>query len=91
MNKNFFKPRFRISKVYQSDKKTVCGFSVHVRYWWMPLWSVAWMSVESANGGIRFDDACFDTEDEAVDYISRRFSIIRYNDIKDGGRNGDRR
>lgn len=89
MNKNFFKPRFRISKVYQQDKSTACGYSVQVRYWWMPLWCVAWMSVDSPSGGIRFEDAFFPTEDEAVDYIRRRFSIIRYPELVNGGSDGE--
>lgn len=71
-----FKPKFRISKFYRQASPTHDGenpyndgFLVSIRYWWWPLWASAWIPGT-------FLIAKFKTEDEAIDYIKRRYNTI---------------
>ena len=82
MNKSFFKPKFRIMqaftvnslKTYERD-----GFVVEVKYWWFPVWVTATLTVIEG-GKIITGFASFKTEEDAKDYISRRWTVYGYSD-----------
>ena len=40
MNKNFFKPKFKIQRVYNTGNEATL-YSVSVMYWWFPVWFIA--------------------------------------------------
>ncbi len=79
MDKNFFKPKFRISKTYTKDSKEK-GFIVSIRYWWLPFWFIA-KHIGTAL------DAEFKDEAQAEDYINRRFNIITFEEYGKAKRN----
>ena len=75
MNKNFFKPKFKIQRVYSTDREATL-YSVSVMYWWFPVWVMALRQVIMREGNVNSGVAVFNSEDDAVEYIKRRYNII---------------
>jgi len=83
MNKNFFKPKFRIRRSFvghEIDKTQEFGYLVEVKYWWFPIWVTANINVINS-GKLETSFANFMTEEQAHDYISRRYVIYSFNDM----------
>lgn len=78
MNKiiSFFKPKFRIRQVYDTEKK-VAGYLVEVRIWWFPFWIAANMHIVD-QGKVTTSYAIFNDENSAGEYILRRYTIYSY-------------
>ena len=75
MNKNFFKPKFRILKIY-NPKGQSTGYIVSVSYWWFPIWITARIPLKTSDGRDTTAPAIFDKEEEAKEYIVGRYNII---------------
>ncbi len=76
MNRNYFKPRFKIQRTYTQDGKPNF-FIVKVMYWWFPVWMPALKQIYENGGKTTTSEAVFNSEEDALDYIVRRYSVIR--------------
>lgn len=74
MNKNFFKPKFKIQRVYNTENEAII-YSVSVMYWWFPVWFMALRQIFDS-GRINTGDAVFNSEEDAVEYIKCRYNVI---------------
>jgi len=74
MNKNFFKPNFKIQRVYDKGNEATL-YSVSVMYWWFPVWFIA-LKQNFESGRICTSVAVFNSEEDAIEYIKRRYNII---------------
>jgi hypothetical protein len=86
MSKSFFKPKFRIQRVAITDspneKVTFIGYVVQVKYWWLPIWCDAFMPVkDSSSNRTSNTTAFFNDQEDAIEYVSRRYTVIDYNDF----------
>lgn len=83
MLKNIFKPKFRIRKSFVGkgiDKIEEYGYLVEVRYWWFPIWVTANINIIDGNK-LSTGFASFTSEEQAVDYISRRYVVYSFGNI----------
>ena len=86
MSKSFFKPKFRIQRVATTDslneKVTFIGYLVQVKYWWLPIWWDAFMPVkDSSSNTTSTATAFFSDQEDAIEYVSRRYTVIDYNEF----------
>lgn len=77
MNENFFKPKFRIMRQYSTVNKPKY-YIVSVKYWWLPIWFVAYKHIVTNDTRDTCGPAVFDNEDDAKDYIRRRYNAITF-------------
>ncbi len=75
MTGNFFKPRFRVERTYDKDSSPK-GFIVLVRHWWFPVWVTAMAQFNAGEGRYTSAPAFFNTEEDACEYIVRRYRVI---------------
>lgn len=85
MNKNFFKPKFKIQRVYNKEHEATL-YSVSVMYWWFPVWFVALRQIFD-NGLINTGAAVFNSEEDAIEYIKRRYNVITPEKYEERGEN----
>lgn len=75
--KNFFAVKYRILPVYSEDGK--CGFSVQERGFlsqWVNSHVSKFEKIKSERDALVEMEAFFKTEEEAIDYVSRKKSLV---------------